>query len=377
MLLFEHDAKVLLARHGVPVPDGAIFSASQNPAAFVTGDGPWMLKSQVTAGKRGKGGGIARCQSRECLRTEAARMNGLKLGPHTVRHLRVETCVDFVDEVYFSLEYEAASGLIRLMFSSSGGIDVEEAPEGTLFQAMARTDAADIAAAAERMSRNLSPHHGAVLKSATGTIGQAFLAIDATMIEINPLFIQADGSWIAGDAKVILDENALFRQEDVKSFLLAAGDRYEETVFKLENEFDLIVLDPDGDTGLVTTGAGLTMMLVDELAGRDIRAYNFLDIRTGMIHSDPARLVVALEQIVKGPRVSSILINIFAGITDLRNFAERFVEATQRVDVSGVRFVARLEGLNKQAAREIFLASGLDVTLAETLDEAVEGLARP
>lgn len=375
MLLIEHDAKTVLKAQGVPVPEGHLFAAGEDPAPHATGNGPWMLKAQVATGKRGKRGGIARCQTPKALHAESLRMKDLVIGPHAVELLRLEACVDFTDEIYFSLAYDAPSGLVRIMVSPAGGVDVEEAPEGSLHVDLVGPDPDEILAAAGRIAERFPVRIAEVVRAAAERIGHAFIAMDATMVEINPLFVLADGGWIAGDAKVILDEAAFPRQPAHVEFVRSSAERYPEAAFKLEQGFDLIVLDQTGDTGLVTTGAGLTMMIVDELAQRGLRPYNFLDIRTGMIHADPARLIVALDHILRGPCVSRILINIFAGVTDLANFARRFVEATQEFDVGHIRFVARLEGLNKEEAAQILLSSSLSVELAEDLDDAIGRLA--
>ncbi|UCF76677.1 MAG: hypothetical protein JSU71_05245, partial [Betaproteobacteria bacterium] len=199
----------------------------------------------------------------------------------------------------------------------------------------------------------------------------AFLALEALLLEINPLFVLADGSWVAGDAKLVTDDNALARQPIVRALLERRAAAYPETALKLQHGFDYVVVDPSGEIGLLTTGAGLSMMLIDELREAGLKPYNFLDIRTGGLRGETARLVQVLNWIAEGRNIRVVLVNIFAGITDLAEFSRLLVAALAEAPALKVPVVARLVGNGLPAARATLSAAGialhtdLDAALAE------------
>ena len=188
------------------------------------------------------------------------------------------------------------------------------------------------------------------------------------------MFVRSDGTWLAGDAKVVADENALARQPALQALVTTEAAAYPEAAVKLEHGFDYVVVDVQGEIGLLTTGAGLSMMLIDELRAKNLKPYNFLDVRTGGFRGDPARLVSVLKWISAGKRVRILLVNIFAGITDLGEFSRLLVEALKQVPEFRAPVVARLAGNGLAAAREIFAAAG--IALYTDLDEAVAELQR-
>ena len=200
---------------------------------------------------------------------------------------------------------------------------------------------------------------------------EAFPALDALLLEINPLFIWPDGRWAAGDAKLIVDDNALPRQPAVQRLLEQRPWAYPETVIKWTEGFDYVDLHPDGEIGLVSTGAGLGMMVVDELEAQGLKARNFVDIRTGLLRGDPRRLIRVLEWIAAGPNLRVVLINVFAGVTHLGEFARLLLEALDRVPQVKVPVVARLVGTGLDEARAVLAASPRRIVLTTDLDEAV------
>jgi succinyl-CoA synthetase beta subunit len=207
------------------------------------------------------------------------------------------------------------------------------------------------------------------LAAAGDTLAAAFVDLEAQLIEINPLFVFPDGGWLAGDAKVVTDDSALGRQGVQRALLERAGARYEDVDRKWRHGCDYVVVDPDGEIGLLTTGAGLSMMLIDELRARGLKPYNFLDVRTGGLRGDPRRLVDVLQWMTAGSRLRVLLVNIFAGITDLGEFASLLGQALEAVPALRVPVVARLVGPGLDAAREQLAARGIEV---ETdLDRAV------
>jgi succinyl-CoA synthetase beta subunit len=351
MLLIEADGKALFAEHGIPIPP-------------TTGPGPWIVKAQVPVGGRGKAGGIVRCTSQPEIDSATARMLGMRLKGHTVGSVLVEQAATG-DEHYLSVMVDAASYGLRVIYSATGGIEIEESHSAA--------------------SRLCAPHAGAVTEAlaelttdprilAIGTaLGSMLLERELALAEINPLFVSPDGI-VAGDAKVVVDLNAIPRQPRIAELIAARPDVYQDANRKLAEGFDYVELDPEGEIGLVTTGAGLSMMLIDELTQRGAKPLNFCDIRTGQMRGSPARLIRELEWITARPSLKAVLVNIFAGITDLGEFSRLLVEAIRQVPEFRVPVVARLAGNGLAAAREIFSTAG--IALHTDLDEAVAEVKR-
>jgi succinyl-CoA synthetase beta subunit len=365
MLLLEHDAKELLRGHGIAVPPGVLVE-SAGPAPF---PGPWMVKAQVPTGGRGKAGGIRRASRGEELSRHLADILGLRIHGHEVGACRIEK-VAAGREVYVALRVEPRDAGVQVLVSPLGGVGVEAAPEA-LLTGVAAPDEAALEAEIARLVAGLPGDLRAPVGDAAPSLARAFLALDALLIEINPLLVDDAGGWVAGDAKVILDDNALPRQEAVRELLTRRAAAYPEVVFKQDHGFDLVVLDPEGEIGLVTTGAGLSMQLVDELIVAGVRPYNFCDVRSGQMRGDPARLIGILGRIAEGPRVRAVLINIFAGITDLGEFAELLVTALRALPELEMPVVARLVGNGEERAVAILRTAGVRVVLEPDLDRAV------
>jgi succinyl-CoA synthetase beta subunit len=212
----------------------------------------------------------------------------------------------------------------------------------------------------------------APLSDAVRQLSEIFLTYEAILLEVNPLFILADGSWVAGDIKMVVDDNAIVRQPHLQALLGQHPDIYLESARKLAHGFDYVEVDADGEIALITTGAGLSMQLIDELKAQGRRPVNFCDIRSGQFRGDPARLIAVMRWIVSRPRVRVVLVNIFAGITDLAEFARLLVQASAQVPELGVPIIARLIGRNLEEAKQILRASQLSVTVEPDLDRAIE-----
>jgi succinyl-CoA synthetase beta subunit len=203
-------------------------------------------------------------------------------------------------------------------------------------------------------------------------LAETFFSLEAVLLEINPLFVRPDGSWLAGDAKLCIDDNALVRQPGLAARVRRRADAYPEAAGKLESGFDFAVLDPDGDVGLVTTGAGLTMQLVDELTARGCRPFNFCDIRTGEFRGDPARLIRVFETIAAAPSITTVLINFFAGITHLGEVARLIVAALQAVPRLTMPITARLIGNGYDEAVAVLGAMPAPLTVEPDLERALD-----
>lgn len=363
MFLLEHDAKSLLALHGAPTPQGVLLD---NPHV---GDvklppAPWIVKAQIAAGGRGKAGLIKPATTPSHLESELGSILGKTHKGMTVQACRVESQVVDAEEAYLSFMLDPVSASVRVMLAAQGGVEIEAlaAQAGALQSRLAAPEIAALNSAIDEVTKTLAPHLERALNDAGKQLARIFLGAELSLLEINPLFVKKDGSWLAGDAKIVTDDDAMFRQPQLKKLLAARAGAYPAAHRKQQYGCDYVVVDPQGEIGLLTTGAGLSMMLIDELRAMGLKPYNFLDVRTGGLRGDPARLVNVLNWIAEGPRVRVVLVNIFAGITDLAEFSRLLVEAFARVPQLKVPIVARLVGTNLDAAREFLAARKIPVT---------------
>jgi len=371
MMLLEHDAKELLAADGVPVPTGILATTADvaTPAVLAA---PWMVKAQVPVGGRGKAGGIMRAETTTELRHGLGELLGKTIKNQTVRACRVEQCVDGM-ECYLSLSLDPSQGRLRVLLSSEGGVDIEAyAERGALRSADVAFKQHEAIAAASRLADTIaSPARETIVRAAEHLIAE-FFAFEATLLEVNPLFIHPGGSWTAGDLKLVIDDNALVRQPRLCDLIRHRANDYPELALKLDHGFDFAVVDPDGEIGLVTTGAGLSMQMIDELAERGHAAFNFCDIRTGQLRGDPTRLINVFQWIAAGRNVRSVLINFFAGITHLGEVAKLLVTALNAVPELRVPVTARLIGNGYDEAIAVFAAAGNPLRVEPDLDRAIE-----
>jgi succinyl-CoA synthetase beta subunit len=362
--LIEADGKTLFAEHGIPVPAGVVVT---DGVPSLPGDGPWMVKAQVPVGGRGKAGGIIRCNTRAEVEAAAARMLGGRLKGHPIDACLVETAATG-QERYLAIMVDAASYGLRVIYAARGGVEIENS--------------------GATLSRLCAPHSGAVgealadliadepdaWRDQIAAVGKAMagmlLARELALAEINPLFVSASGC-VAGDAKVVIDLNAIYRQPRIASMVAARPAIYVDACRKIEEGFDYVELDPSGEIGLVTTGAGLSMMLIDELTARGAKPLNFCDIRTGQMRGSPARLIRVLQWITSGPSLKVVLVNIFAGITDLGEFAALLAAAIEASPLLHVPVVARLVGRNAAEAKRILGEAQPAMLVTEDLEEAL------
>jgi succinyl-CoA synthetase beta subunit len=247
-------------------------------------------------------------------------------------------------------------------------MDIERVPAERILSDLAPPDADALADCVDRLSQRLPPDLAPAARDAGRKLARAFVDLEAMLLEINPLFVLDGGHWIAGDAKLVTDDNALPRQKDLEALVTSRAAAYPDVLRKHEHGFDYVEVDPEGEIGLLTTGAGLSMMLIDELRAAGLKPFNFLDIRTGGLRGETRRLVQVLQWISRGPRVRVLLVNIFAGITDLGEFSRLLVTALGPAGLK-VPVVARLVGTNLASAREVLAAAG--VLLHTDLDAAI------
>lgn len=369
MYLLEHDAKALLAAYGIPAPAGILLEDVDAMGSATLPERPWIIKGQVPAGGRGKAGIIRKAATRAEAQSHAAAILGSIARGHRVHSVRVEQAVSRAREAYLGLILDAAAAQVRVIVSARGGMEVEQVARDELCTAAGPADAALLAARATSLAAAL-PHEVRSAVSAAGECAaRAFVDLEALLLEINPLFVFEDGSWLAGDAKLVTDDNALGRQPSVRALLQRRAGAYPDTSLKLQHGFDFVVVDSAGEIGLLTTGAGLSMMLIDELREAGLAPYNFLDIRTGGLRGETTRLVQVLNWIAEGRNIRVLLVNIFAGITDLSEFSRLLVAALDAVPRLKVPVVARLVGNGLPAAREVLAAAG--IALHTDLDAAL------
>ena len=359
MYLLEHDAKVLLGAGGIPVPAGCLVESAAALDTAALPPGPWVVKAQVPVGGRGKAGLVRITDSRAALAELVGGMLGKSHRGHTVGACRIERASAAQHEVYLGFMLAPEAGGVRVLASARGGVEVESS--GGVESRVVAPEARVLVDAVDELAASAPEPIRTALAAAGPMLADFFLRRDAVLLEVNPLFVAADGSWQAGDAKMVIDDNALARQPEVSALLEARAHAYAETFTKWKHGFDYVVVDREGELGLLTTGAGLSMMLIDELRASGIRPYNFLDVRTGGLRGDASRLVTVLNWIARGTNVKCVLVNVFAGITHLGEFSRLLVQALREAPVLKVPVVTRLVGNGLDEARAVLGEAGIAV----------------
>jgi succinyl-CoA synthetase beta subunit len=365
MMLIEADGKALFAASGIPVPPAVLATGGSLPS--LPGNGPWMVKAQVPVGGRGKAGGVVRCNSAADVAIAVNRLVGVRLKGHQVDSCLVEQAAEG-EERYLAIMVDAASYGLRVLYSAQGGVDIEQAgPAGA--RLCAPHAGAVTEALADLIGHEAEPARGQIAAVARA-LADLCLTHELALAEINPLFVTRSGC-VAGDAKVVVDLNAVDRQPNIAALIAARPDTYLDANRKIAEGFDYVELDPEGEIGLVTTGAGLSMMLIDELTARGAKPLNFCDIRTGQMRGSPARLIRVLEWIGSRPSLKAVLVNIFAGITDLNEFAGLLADALEQSPSIRVPVVARLVGRGATDAKRVLAEKKPGMLVTEDLEEAL------
>ncbi len=370
MYLLEHDAKELLARHGITVPVGKRIGREETIDRPALPTGPWVVKGQIAAGGRGKAGIIQRAATLQEVSEHTNAILGAAVKGHTVESVRIEQQVAHVAEAYVGFLLDAASGGVRVILSANGGMDIEQVPRERIHTAIAAPEAPALVECVKALARNLSGDISTAAADAGARLARAFLDLECLLVEINPLFVQAGGGWIAGDAKVVTDDNALPRQKELEALVKARPATYPDVARKHEHGFDYVVVDPRGEIGLLTTGAGLSMMLIDEMRKAGLKPYNFLDIRTGGLRGETTRIVKVLTWIGQAASVRVLLVNIFGGIAHMGEFSKLLVAALGETPALKVPVVARLVGNGLPDARGVLAAA--NIPLHTDLDAALD-----
>ncbi|MBI3945735.1 MAG: ADP-forming succinate--CoA ligase subunit beta [Armatimonadetes bacterium] len=367
MKIHEHQAKQILARYGVPVPPGEAV-ADPIAAADVARrlGGPVVVKAQVHVGGRGKAGGVKLAPTPEDAARAAEQILGMEIKGLVVRKVLVEAAADIAEEYYLGITMDRAARRNVVMVSAAGGMDIEEvaatAPEKIarvwIHPGIGLADFQIRQACYEAgLNREALPAAMRLLRS----LYQAYVAVDAGLAEINPLALTRGGEVIAADAKIDVDDNALYRHPDIAEY----KEESEEDPMEAEaHRRGLQYVRLEGDIGVIGNGAGLVMSTLDEVKRAGGAPANFLDIGGGA----KADLVAnALEAVLLNPRVKGVLFNVFGGITRCDEVAKGILEATGRLDVR-VPIVVRLTGTNERDGRA--LLQGTALVPAETMEEA-------
>jgi succinyl-CoA synthetase beta subunit len=366
VLLIEADGKALFTEHGIPVPRSALATAA--PVAGLPGIGPWVVKAQVPVGGRGKAGGVLRCASSQQVDAAVRQLLGTRLKGHRVDACLVEQAVEG-EEGYLAVMVDAASYGVRVIYAASGGVEIERSDSAVGHVCAPEIDA--VAAAVTELAVDEPPAWRDAIVAIGRKLATLLLQHELALAEINPLFVSAFGC-VAGDAKVVVDLNAVERQPRIAALIEARPDIYADANRKLREGFDYVELDPHGEIGLVTTGAGLSMMLIDEITARGGKPLNFCDIRTSQMRGSPARLQRVLEWITSRESLRVVLVNIFAGITDLAEFATLLATAVEQTPGLRVPVVARLVGRGADQAQRILAERQPGMLVIEDLEAALQ-----
>ena len=379
MNIHEYQAKQLLAKYGVSVPKGGV-AHTVGEAEIIAKElgGPvWVVKAQIHAGGRGKGGGVKVVKSLDDVKDAADKILGMNLVTHQtgpagkeVKRIYVEDGCDIARELYLSVLIDRATSRITLMASTEGGMDIEEVAEKTP-EKIIKVSVDPATGISGFHSRQLAfglGLEGGQVRSGVKLITNiynAFVDLDASLVEINPLVVTGAGEVMALDAKMNFDDNALFRHKDVEEL----RDEDEEDPAELEaarHELNYITL--DGEIGCMVNGAGLAMATMDIIKLHGSDPANFLDVGGG---ATKERVATAFKIILGDKNVKGILVNIFGGIMRCDIIAEGVVAAAKEVNIS-VPLVVRLEGTNVELGKEIMVNSGLAIISANDLDDAAK-----
>ena len=379
MNIHEYQAKQLLGQFGVTVPQGKVaFTVDEAMTAAEALGGPvWVVKAQIHAGGRGKGGGVKVVDSMEKVKEASEAILGMQLITHQtgpqgkeVKRLYIEEGCDIARELYLGLLIDRATSRVTIIASTEGGMDIEEVAAHTPEKII--TVVIDPAVGlqpfhARRLAFGLGLEGGQI-KSAVKFLSamyRSFMELDASMVEINPLVVRGDGELIALDAKMNFDSNALYRHPNVEEL----RDEDEEDPAEIEaSAHELNYIKLDGSIGCMVNGAGLAMATMDIIQLYGSSPANFLDVGGG---ATTERVTAAFKIILSDENVKGILVNIFGGIMRCDVIAEGIVVAAKEVALD-VPLVVRLEGTNVDKGKKILADSGLPILSANNLADAAE-----
>jgi len=383
MNIHEYQAKAILREFGVPVPDGHVCynGASAREWAKRLGDGPWVVKAQIHAGGRGKGGGVKLVRTSEEVRDTAREMLGMTLRTHqtgpegkVVNRVLVENGCNIDRELYLSLLVDRATSLVTVMASTEGGMDIEEVAAKTP-EKIFRQAVDPLLGLTPFQCRNLALSLGLTgkLTNKAVTLLQGlyttFISCDCSLLEINPLVVTKEGDLLALDAKFGFDDSAVFRHPRIGDM----RDYDEEDPNEVEaSQHDLSYVSLNGNIGCLVNGAGLAMATMDIIKHSGGNPANFLDVGGG---ATIERVTEAFKIILSDQNVKGILVNIFGGIMKCDVIATGVIEAAKQVAVK-VPLVVRLEGTNVDRGKQLLAESGLNIVAADGMADAANKIVR-
>jgi succinyl-CoA synthetase beta subunit len=379
MKIHEYQAKSILAKHGVPVPRGEVTFDAGDAADIAKrlGTAVTVVKAQIHAGGRGKGGGVKIAKSPVDAAKLAAAMIGMTLVTHqtgpegrVVARLLIEEGLAIQRELYLSIVLDRAAGKPVVMASAAGGMDIEEVAAKTpekIVKVYIDPGVGIVPFEARQLGFGIGldgPHVNKFVK-VVSALYEAYLATDASLLEINPLIVTAAGDLVALDAKMNFDDNALYRHPEIKEL----RDLAEEDPLEIEaSKFNLNYIHLDGNIGCMVNGAGLAMATMDiiKLAGGE--PANFLDVGGG---ANAEQIRNAFKILMSDKNVKAVLINIFGGILRCDILAQGVIAAVKELGVP-VPIVIRMEGTNVEEGKRLLRESGMKLTTADSMDEAAK-----
>ncbi len=379
MKIHEYQGKEILRQFAVPVPRGiAAFTVQEAVEAAQKLGGPvWVVKAQIHAGGRGKGGGVKVAKSIEDVKQLATEILGMQLVTHQtgalgqkVRRLYIEVGADIQKEYYVSVVTDRASQKIAFIASSEGGMDIEQVAHDTPEKII--TELIDpLTGLGDAQAKEIADAVGIPADSTAQAVDvfkklfTCYMDTDASLVEINPLNRDSKGNIMALDAKFNFDANALFRHPEI----VAYRDLDEEDPAEIEaSKFDLAYISLDGNIGCLVNGAGLAMATMDTIKLFGAEPANFLDVGGG---ATPEKVTEAFKIMLKNPKVEAILVNIFGGIMKCDTIAHGVITACKAVNLS-VPLVVRMKGTNEDLGKKMLAESGLPIISADTMAEAAQ-----
>jgi len=379
MKIHEYQGKEILRNFGVPVPRGIpAFTVQEAVEAAQKLGGPiWVVKAQIHAGGRGKGGGVKLARSIEEVKQLATEILGMQLVTHQtspegqkVRRLLIEDGADIKKEYYVSAVTDRATQKVAFIVSSEGGMDIEEVAHSTPEKII--TEFVDPATGmTDVQGKKLADAIGVPAGSTAQAVDvlqklyKIYMDTDGSLVEINPLILEGNGNIKALDAKFNFDPNALFRHPEI----VAYRDLDEEDAAEVEaSKFDLAYISLDGNIGCLVNGAGLAMATMDTIKLYGAEPANFLDVGGG---ATPEKVTEAFKIMLKNPKVEAIMVNIFGGIMKCDTIATGVITACKAVNLS-VPLVVRMKGTNEDLGKKMLAESGLPIISADSMAEAAE-----
>lgn len=381
MKVHEHQAKAILSRGGVPVPEGGVATTPQD-ARQIADDlgGRSVVKAQVHAGGRGKAGGIRIVSSAAEAERAAASMLGTRLVTSQtgsegapVDAVLVEEALEVERELYVGVVIDGAAEGVVFIVSEAGGVDIEEVAERTPERVL-RVSVDPMLGLQPYQGRklayglNVDPELVRPIAEMMGSLYKVFESHDCSLAEINPLVITRDGRVLAADAKLSFDDDALFRHPDLQGL---RDPEQEDALEAQARMFDVIYVKLDGDVGCIVNGAGLAMATMDVISAVGAAPANFLDVGG---RADEEKVAQALKIILSDPRVTRVLVNIFGGILRCDIVARGILMAAEATPHAVRPMVVRMLGTNAQEAHALLAESGLDVTIVSDLTEVAEAI---